>query len=150
MGYYWGLNMDSEEPVHLEHLSSLSFYNDRFQYKGTSYAFDDVEHITFTATKTRHSVNFIPTGTTFETDLRLVLADGRILTITPDRGFLNREARFEAILRAAEIISEITFTKRMENYESLLEIAPELTGHGLPLIKCEAYNCVHDQLFESH
>ena len=27
------------------------------------------------------------------------------------------------------------------------EIAPELTGHGLPLIKCEAYNRVHDQFF---
>jgi hypothetical protein len=25
------------------------------------------------------------------------------------------------------------------------EIAPELTGHGLPLSKCEAYNRVYDQ-----
>jgi hypothetical protein len=25
------------------------------------------------------------------------------------------------------------------------EIAPELTGHGLPLVKCEAYNRVYDQ-----
>ena len=25
------------------------------------------------------------------------------------------------------------------------EIAPELTGHGLPLAKCEAYNRVYDQ-----
>ena len=25
------------------------------------------------------------------------------------------------------------------------EIAPELTGHGLPLGKCEAYNRVYDQ-----
>ena len=29
------------------------------------------------------------------------------------------------------------------------EIAPELTGHGLPLIKCEAYNRVHDQPYGS-
>jgi len=29
------------------------------------------------------------------------------------------------------------------------EIAPELTGHGLPLIKCEAYNRVYDQPYES-
>ena len=29
------------------------------------------------------------------------------------------------------------------------EIAPELTGHGLPLSKCEAYNHVHDQPYES-
>jgi hypothetical protein len=26
-----------------------------------------------------------------------------------------------------------------------VEIAPELTGHGLPLAKCEAYNRVYDQ-----
>ena len=30
------------------------------------------------------------------------------------------------------------------------EIAPELTGHGLPLSKCEAYNRVYDQLSKSH
>jgi hypothetical protein len=28
------------------------------------------------------------------------------------------------------------------------EIAPEPTGHGLPLIKCEAYNRVYDQLID--
>ena len=29
--------------------------------------------------------------------------------------------------------------------EQPTEIAPELTGHGLPLSKCEAYNRVYDQ-----
>ena len=29
------------------------------------------------------------------------------------------------------------------------EIAPELSGHGLPLSKCEAYNRVYDQPYES-
>jgi len=29
------------------------------------------------------------------------------------------------------------------------EIAPEPTGHGLPLNKCEAYNRVYDQPYES-
>ena len=29
------------------------------------------------------------------------------------------------------------------------EIAPELTGHGLPLGKCEAYNRVYDQFYRS-
>jgi hypothetical protein len=29
------------------------------------------------------------------------------------------------------------------------EIAPEPTGHGLPLGKCEAYNRVYDQFFGS-
>jgi len=30
-----------------------------------------------------------------------------------------------------------------------VEIAPELTGHGLPLGKCEAYNRVYDQFYQS-
>jgi hypothetical protein len=30
------------------------------------------------------------------------------------------------------------------------EIAPESTGHGLPLSKCEAYDRVYDQSFGSH
>jgi hypothetical protein len=34
--------------------------------------------------------------------------------------------------------------------EATSEIAPELTGHGLPLSKCEAYNRVYDQPSESH
>jgi hypothetical protein len=29
------------------------------------------------------------------------------------------------------------------------EIAPELTGHGLPLSKCEAYNRVYEQSYGS-
>jgi hypothetical protein len=33
--------------------------------------------------------------------------------------------------------------------EASSEIAPELTGHGLPLGKCEAYNRVYDQFYQS-
>src|SRR5262249_5418770 len=33
--------------------------------------------------------------------------------------------------------------------EGVDEIAPELTGHGLPLSKCEAYNRVYDQFYRS-
>ena len=33
--------------------------------------------------------------------------------------------------------------------KSASEIAPETTGHGLPLSKCEAYNRVYDQPYES-
>ena len=31
----------------------------------------------------------------------------------------------------------------------MLEIAPEPTGHGLPLGKCEAYNRVYEQPYGS-
>jgi hypothetical protein len=34
-------------------------------------------------------------------------------------------------------------------YAASNEIAPEVTGHGLPLSKCEAYNRVYDQFYRS-
>ena len=40
--------------------------------------------------------------------------------------------------------SQIYFDQ-IENAGNLDEIAPEPTGHGLPLSKCEAYNRVYDQ-----
>jgi hypothetical protein len=41
---------------------------------------------------------------------------------------------------------------RKSSRDSLMvagEMAPELTGHGLPLIKCEAYNRVYEQHYGS-
>ena len=35
------------------------------------------------------------------------------------------------------------------HHKSSLEIAPEVTGRGLPLSKCEAYNRVYDQPYGS-
>jgi hypothetical protein len=49
------------------------------------------------------------------------------------RALRMRRFFFQASLRTAS--SQI----------SVLEIAPEPTGHGLPLGKCEAYNRVYDQ-----
>jgi hypothetical protein len=38
---------------------------------------------------------------------------------------------------------------RANDYMWRHETAPELTGHGLPLSKCEAYNRVYDQFYQS-
>jgi hypothetical protein len=35
------------------------------------------------------------------------------------------------------------------NREGAVRQPPELTGHGLPLSKCEAYNRVYDQFYQS-
>ena len=42
------------------------------------------------------------------------------------------------------------FRRNSSRTTSSSEIAPELTGHGLPLSKCEAYNRVYDQPYESN
>ena len=62
--------------------------------------------------------------------------------------------------RTAQRLMAIARDKRMAKathashlpvcWSTLAEIAPELTGHGLPLNKCEAYNRVYDQPSESH
>jgi hypothetical protein len=49
-----------------------------------------------------------------------------------------------------EQILEMLRKEVKENPSSADEIAPELTGHGLPLGKCEAYNRVYDQPYESN
>ena len=50
---------------------------------------------------------------------------------------------------ARQLKAEST-TQHATVLESLgAEIAPELNGHGLPLSKCEAYNRVYDQPYES-
>jgi DnaJ like chaperone protein len=132
-----------QAPIRVEHLTSLAFCDDKFIYKDKPYSFDEVAHVKFVAVRTQHSVNFIPTGTTYETDLQLFLANGQVLRIIPDRGFRHKEARFEAVLRAAEILSEITFTNRMEHYEAELARQKFLTWDGRQFAP-------NGDLFQSH
>jgi len=54
-----------------------------------------------------------------------------------------RHARLERLL------DDLDFLRRCPARRRLTEIAPELTGHGLPLGKCEAYNRVYDQFYQS-
>ena len=61
------------------------------------------------------------------------------------------------LLNAAAALAELNqFTDENHGYELRQvseinrETARELTGHGLPLSKCGAYNRVHDQPSESH
>jgi hypothetical protein len=49
--------------------------------------------------------------------------------------------------RTGQIIAQISDGYYLAQFEG--EIAPETTGHGLPLRKCEAYNRVYDQPYES-
>jgi hypothetical protein len=44
----------------------------------------------------------------------------------------------------------LTAPQPISEADAHAEIAPELTGHGLPLSKCEAYNRVYDQPYESN
>src|SRR5271169_3978832 len=56
-----------------------------------------------------------------------------------------RKIAFDERLKIHDLVLEgIDAALRRRGYASIEdEIAPELTGHGLPLIKCEAYNRVY-------
>ena len=48
----------------------------------------------------------------------------------------------------ANLATTHEFVRRLSQRQDF-EIAPERTGHGLPLSKCEAYNRVYDRPYES-
>lgn len=49
------------------------------------------------------------------------------------------------VILAALATSVVAQTAGPATASKAAEVAPELTGHGLPLTKCEAYNRVYDQ-----
>lgn len=114
---------ENEEGLVLEYLDDLTFYDENFVYKDCDYPYEDILHIKYTATAIKKSVNLVPTGTSYETYLCLHLADGFKLTIDQESSFLGmkEKQKAEAIMRAAGIFHEITFTNRMERYEQQLK-----------------------------
>jgi hypothetical protein len=55
---------------------------------------------------------------------------------------ISRKVGVPAILTNFSQVSQ-------NSVDKTIEIAPELTGHSLPFSKCEAYNRVYDQPYES-
>ncbi len=110
---------DEEAGLELEYLESLRLFNTRFEYKGKSYSYKDVAHIQFTATVTQHSVNFVPTGKSYDVDLYIYFVGGNRISIDQERRLinLNKKERFEAVMRAANILMDITFNQRVQQYE---------------------------------
>lgn len=83
----------------------------------------EIEHIEFTALVTKHSINLVPTGTTYSADLFLHLNGGARLQIQQESAFLGtkKKQRYEAVMRAASMLMSITFDQRVEAYEQQLE-----------------------------
>jgi len=104
----------------LQYLDKLEFGDDAFAYAGRSYAYDEIASIEFQAVQTKHSVNFIPAGTSYDAYLKVHLANGRTVRIGQEwslwRGDSQR-VRMEAVWRAKEILSEMSFANRVEPLE---------------------------------
>lgn len=128
--------MSDESSLELEYLSKLKFYDDRFEYRGVPYAYKDIVGLDYYAVRTKHSVNFIPTGESHEAYIKLHFSDQRPVSIEQERGFFRNEQKSaEAVMRAAEIIAEITFTERYGRYEAQFSEKKFLEFDGYQLHK---------------
>lgn len=112
-----------QDGLGLEYLDSLTFFDDKFEYHNKIYSYADIKHIEFTAIKTKHKVNFVPAGASYDARLLLHLRNRGRLHIKQERSFLGRKEkeRFEATIRATEIFMNITFNQRIEVYECQME-----------------------------
>ena len=80
---------------------------------------------------------------------RLIRATPAKYSVTPVRRKCRLIARRDRTLNV-EISAKMPLRDFLVSaLFSVHEIAPELTGHGLPLGKCEAYNRVYDQFYGS-
>lgn len=130
--------MAKETGFELEYLEKLVFHDESFFYKGKEYAYEKIQHIVYSATATKHSVNGLPTGTSYETTLQLELSDNHFLSIEQEFSFLRGSAqkgRSEAVMRAASILHEVTFAQRIEHYEKQLEEKGFVSWNGFQFHK---------------
>ena len=113
---------ERETVIELEYLDHLGFGNTEFEYRGKRYPYVQIEKIKYSATSTKHSINLIPTGTTYEVDLKLVMGENIVLAIKPESSFMGHRSktRYEAVMKAASIFMNITFTQRVNRYEEIL------------------------------
>ncbi len=88
-----GKQAPGREGLGLEYLDRLTLFDESFEYDGKQYAFASVQHVEYTAVATKHSINFIPTGTSYSTRLVLHLDGERRLHIKQERSLLNRKER---------------------------------------------------------
>lgn len=108
-----------EEGVGLEYLDKLTFFDDTFEYNKKIYDYKNIKNVEFTAVATKHSTNFVHTGTSYDASLFLHFIDGNRLHIKQESSFLRRKEkeRSEAVMRAAGIFMNVTFNWRIEAYE---------------------------------
>ena len=112
-----------QDSLKLDSLDKLIFFDNQLEYNNKIYDYKDIKHIEFSATVIKHRVNFVPSGTSYDAKLFLHLEGGDRLHVKQERGFLERKNKehFEAIMRVAGILMDITFEQRVTFYERLME-----------------------------
>lgn len=111
--------MGDDQSFELEFLGALRFLSKEFEYGKKTYPYSAITGIEYYAVRTKHSVNFIPTGTTHEAYLKIHFEDQPSLEVKQERPLFRsaEEKRAQAVMRAAGIFSQTTFTDRYARYE---------------------------------
>lgn len=96
-----------------------------FSYNNRTYNINDICHIDFYRAITTHKSNFIETGKTEKVDICLTMKQGYKVNISLDeQGFFfnkNKSAEIENIVEFYAYLSQITFDRRLDFYESQIK-----------------------------
>lgn len=105
--------------MRVDGVSKLVFEEADFLYDGRAYSYEAVSSIEFSATITKHSVNFIPTGESYEAEFVVGLEPEKRLAIKADTRLFGgmKRSGMEGLWRAKEMLSEITFLNRVQRFE---------------------------------
>jgi len=105
----------------IEGLERLELEDEGFRWDGQPYKYEDIVSIRFFAKQTKHSVNFVPTGTTYEGELLVDLRnDDRIRIDHEGRALINHDHQkkvMAGVWQAKEVLSEMSFAGRVGPYE---------------------------------
>lgn len=101
----------------------LRLDDDFFEYGGRKYRYSEIVSIEFGAVVTKHSINFVPAGKSFDAKLTVFPKFGNEFEIKPKKGWFGglKEAAFSELQRVNAAISFMTFNYRVEAYEKQLK-----------------------------
>lgn len=104
-------------------VSGISFEDEALHIGSAAYRYREIDSVSWYAVITQNSINGIPTGKDYDARLSFLTSAGKSITVNPDRGWSGaiKKAGFEGLSRAAEVLSEMTFTNRVFRYEEQLQ-----------------------------
>lgn len=96
-------------------VSGISFEDEALHIGSAAYRYREIDSVSWYAVITQNSINGIPTGKDYDARLSFLTSAGKSITVNPDRGWSGaiKKAGFEGLSRAAEVLSEMTFTNRV-------------------------------------
>ncbi|ACT60559.1 TerB family tellurite resistance protein [Hirschia baltica] len=108
--------------MQIDGIKHLVLKDECFTWRARDYLYNNVSCVEFSATVTQHSVNFVPTGKSFDAYLYVHTYNGEA-RISPEKSWNGKmkESGMHALQHAYSVIAQITFGIRIAFYEHQLE-----------------------------